>query len=151
MFGILYSAAIMITADAIPLLTLSDSYGAPLAEYYFFPQHSFLYVRWHGNLTAAEVIRGVIEGTQCLKKHSFTRVLNDKRDATGDWSEALPWLQYEWMPQAVKVGIKAIAYILSPSLEAQIVSQEFVEAMRNQIHIALFSNEKDARHWLEAQ
>ena len=141
----------MITADAIPLLTLSDSYGAPLADYYYFPQHSFLYIRWHGNLTAAEVIQGVMKGTQYLEKYSCTRVLNDNRDATGDWSEALPWLQYEWLPQAITAGITAIAYILSPVLEAQIVSLDFVAAMQNQIHIALFLNEKDARNWLEAQ
>jgi hypothetical protein len=141
----------MVTADAIPLVTLPDSYGAPLAEYFFFPNNSLLYVRWHGNLTAPEVIQGVMEGTQWLDKYHFTRVLNDKRDATGDWSEALPWLQYEWLPQAVKAGLKAIAYILSPVLEAQIVSHEFVEAVQDQILISLFTDEADARRWLLAQ
>ena len=141
----------MIASDAIPLLTLPDRYGAPLAEYYFSPRHSLLYVRWHGNLTAAEVIKGVMEGTQWLEKYHVTRVLNDKSDATGDWSEALPWLQYEWLPQAVAAGLKAVAYILPPVLEAQIVSQKFVEAVRDQIHIALFTNETEAWHWLEAQ
>ena len=141
----------MIPADAIPLVMLPDSYGAPLAEYYFYPKTSLLYVRWHGNLTAPEVIQGVMEGTQWLEKYRFTRVLNDKRDATGDWSEALPWLQYEWLPQAVKSGLKAIAYILSPVLEARIVSQEFADSIQGQINISLFTNEEDARDWLEAQ
>ncbi|MGY3089504.1 hypothetical protein ACVWYF_002552 [Hymenobacter sp. UYAg731] len=139
----------MLTAEAVLLTTLADGYGAPLAEYYFFPDHASLYICWHGQLTAAEVIRGVREGTRLLEQHSFQRVLNDKRDTGGDWSEALPWLEYEWLPMAVAVGLRAIAYILSPNLEAQIVSHTFVEAVQSQIQISLFTNEEDAQHWLE--
>ncbi|WP_460610330.1 STAS/SEC14 domain-containing protein [Hymenobacter terrigena] len=139
----------MLTAEAVHLTTLADRYGAPLAEYYFFPDHVLLYIRWHGQLTAAEVIRGVVEATRLLEEHRFERVLNDKRDTGGNWSEALPWLEYEWLPKAVAAGLRAIAYILSPNLDAQIVSKEFVEAVQGQIQISLFTNEEDAQHWLE--
>ena len=139
----------MLTAEATLLTTLADGYGAPLAEYYFFPDNSLLYVCWHGQLTAAEVIRGVLEGTRLNERYSFQRVLNDKRDTGGDWSEALPWLEYEWLPKAVAAGIRAIAYILSPNLDAQIVSREFVEDVRSQIHVSLFTTEEDARDWLQ--
>lgn len=141
----------MLTAEAVHLTTLADNYGAPLAEYYFLPDHALLYIRWHGQLTAAEVIRGVLEGTRLLEEHRFERVLNDKRDTGGDWSEALPWLEYEWLPKAVAAGLRAIAYILSPNLDAQIVSQDFVAAVQGQIRISLFTNEEDAREWLETK
>ena len=141
----------MLTATAIPLLSLSDSYGAPLAEYFLLPDSAELYVRWHGQLTAAEVIRGVQAASQWRSQYSFERILNDKRDTGGDWSEALPWLQYEWLPLAVAAGIRAIAYILSPDLEAQIVSQEFVEAVGSRLNVALFTTEAEAQSWLVAQ
>ncbi|GAB2864347.1 STAS/SEC14 domain-containing protein [Hymenobacter ruber] len=141
----------MLTAEAVHLSTIADSYGAPLAEYYFFPDHALLYIRWHGQLTAAEVIRGVLEGTRLIEDHRFERVLNDKRDTGGDWSEALPWLEYEWLPKAVAAGLRAVAYILSPNPEAQIVSQEFVAAVRGQLDISLFTSEEDAREWLETK
>ena len=141
----------MLTAEAVQLSTIVDSYGAPLAEYYFFPDHSLLYISWHGQLTAAEVIRGVLEGTRLLEKYALRGVLNDKRDTGGDWSEALPWLEYEWMPKAIAAGLRAIAYILSPNLDAQIVSQEFVTTIRSHIQVSLFTNEEDARQWLQAQ
>ena len=112
----------MLIAEAVHLTTIADGYGAPLAEYYFFPDNMLLYICWHGQLTAAEVIRGVMEGTRLLEQHAFKRVLNDKRDTGGDWSEALPWLEYEWLPKAVAAGLRAIAYILSPNLDAQIVT-----------------------------
>ena len=141
----------MLTAQAVHLLALPDHYGAPLAEYFFVPTDAMLYVRWHGQLTAAEVIRGVQEGARWRGVHTFRRVLNDKRDSGGDWSDALPWLQYEWLPEAVAAGIQAMAYVLSPDLEGRIVSQEFVEAVQARLKVALFTNEAEAMRWLQAQ
>ena len=141
----------MLTAEAVHLTAITDSYGAPLAEYYFFPNNALLYVCWHGQLTAAEIIRGVLEGTRLLEEHTFQRVLNDKRDTGGDWSEALPWLEYEWLPKAVTAGLRAIAYILPPNLEARIVSQKVMEAVRGQIQSSLFTTEEAARQWLQTE
>jgi hypothetical protein len=138
----------MVAIDSRPVLSLTDRYGASLAEFYYLSAGAIIYVHWHGNLTAAEVIRGVEEGSKLLAIYPFVRVLNDKRDTTGDWSEALPWLQYEWLPQAVAGGIRAIAYLLSPDLESQIVSQDFVDAVSPQVHVSLFLHEEPARLWL---
>ena len=141
----------MVATDTQPVLALNDRFGAPLAEFYYLPAGTVLYVRWHGNLTADEVIRAVSEGSKLLPTHPFTRVLNDKRETSGDWSDALPWLEYEWLPLAVAGGIRAIAYLLSPDLESQIVSQEFMAAIGRQLHTALFLHEEPARLWLLQQ
>ena len=141
----------MVATETKPVLALNDRYGAPLAEFYYLPQGKVLYVHWHGNLTADEVIRAVTEGSTLMARYPFTRVLNDKRETSGDWSEALPWLEYEWLPQAVAKGIRAVAYLLSPDLESQIVSQEFVENIGHQLHTALFLHEEPARRWLLQQ
>ena len=141
----------MVATDTQPVLMLNDSYGAPLAEFYYLPQGQVLYIHWHGNLTAAEVIRGVTEGMKLMATYPFTRVLNDKRETSGDWREALPWLEYEWLPLAVAGDIRAIAYLLSPDLESQIVSQEFMDDIGRQVHTALFMHEEPARRWLLQQ
>ena len=109
-----------------------------------------LYVRWHGNLTAEAVIRGVGEGSTLLERYPFTRVFNDKRETSGNWSEALPWLEYEWLPVAMAVaeGIRAIAYLLSPGLKSQIVSHDFMDIIIQQVHTTLFLHEEPARLWL---
>ncbi|MDQ2794126.1 MAG: hypothetical protein M3Y12_08980 [Bacteroidota bacterium] len=141
----------MAATDTQPVLALNDRHGAPLAEFYYLPQGQVLYVRWHGNLTADEVIRGVTEGSKRLLAYPFTRILNDKRATSGDWREALPWLEYEWLPLAVAKGVRAIAYLLSPALESQVVSQEFMDDIGRQVHTALFLHEEPARRWLLQQ
>ena len=141
----------MPTSHPIHLVTLPDAYGAPLAEYYFYPQDALLYIRWHGQLTANEVIRGAMEAGKWMDEYPYHLVMNDKRDSGGDWSDALPWLQYEWLPKAVKTNVQAMAYILSPDLHAQIVSRRFVDVVQEQFPVALFLSETEAWSWLQTQ
>jgi len=88
-FYFYYCPCLMVGASIAPLLKLSDFYRAPLAEFYYLSQTATLYIRWHDNLTAAEVVRRVKAGSALMETSPFARVLNDKRDTSGNWSEAL--------------------------------------------------------------
>lgn len=61
---------------------------------------------------------------------SFSLVLNDKSDTGGDWCDALPWLQYEWLPLALGAGVRAMAYVFSPNRENLFASNKFVTTLR---------------------
>ena len=133
------------------LLSLTDDHGAPLAEYFYYPEHELLYVRWHGQLTGAQLIRGVQHGAQWRDQLRYSLILNDKSDTGGDWSDALPWLQYEWLPQALATGMRAMAYLFSPDRENQFASHEFIAALRPHIAIEQFDNLETALTWLVQQ
>ena len=133
------------------LLTLQDDHGLALAEYSFFPEDELLSVRWHGQLTGVEIIRGVQQGGQWRDQFRYFYILNDKRDAGGDWSEALPWLQDEWLPSALAAGVKAMAYVFSPDRENQFATQTFVAALRPHMAIELFDELEPALDWLRQQ
>ncbi len=141
----------MFSVDAAHLIALPDSYGAPLADYYFFPEEELLYIRWHGQLTGEAVVQGAEEAVRIRNHYPCSKVLNDKRGTGGDWSDALPWLQYEWLPLAVAGGLRAMAYILSSDLHAQLVSHEFVKAVQAHLNVELFTTEAEAEDWLRRQ
>ncbi|WP_310397715.1 STAS/SEC14 domain-containing protein [Hymenobacter sp.] len=141
----------MLLGLATNILHLEDSHGAALADYEFYPDAELMYVHWHGHLTGTEVIRGVEQGTHWRDQLRYSLVLNDKRDTSGDWREALPWLQYEWLPRALGLGLRAMAYVFSPDRENQFASQEFVAAVRPHLEIEVFDNPEDALAWLLAQ
>ncbi|MDB5234553.1 MAG: hypothetical protein JWR44_1546 [Hymenobacter sp.] len=130
------------------LLSLKDKHGIALAEYLFYPDDELLYVRWHGHLTGAEVIRGVQQGAQWRDQLRYALILNDKSDTSGDWSEALPWLQYEWLPLALQAGVRALAYVFSPDRDNLFASQQFVTALRPHMAIEVFEDPKTAMAWL---
>ncbi|OGX85782.1 hypothetical protein BEN47_14405 [Hymenobacter lapidarius] len=141
----------MLSGPSTQLLTLQDDHGLALAEYSFYPADELLHVRWHGHLTGAEVIRGVRQGEQWRDQLRFSLILNDKSNTGGDWSDALPWLQYEWLPVAVAAGVKALAYVFSPDLENQFATQKFVAALRPHMAIELFEDWDVALAWLQQQ
>lgn len=141
----------MLSAPPTQRLTLTDDHGAALAEYLFYPNYELLYVRWHGQLTATEVIRGVQQGKDWCDQLSYALLLNDKSDTGGDWSEALPWLHYEWLPQALAAGVKAMAYVFSPDRENQFASYNLVAALRPHMAIELFEDLDMALAWLQQQ
>ena len=132
------------------LLALQDHHGAALAEYLFYPDDELLYVRWHGHLTGPEVIQGVQQGAQWRDQLRYRLILNDKSDSSGDWSDALPWLQYEWLPLAVQAGVQAMAYVFSPDRDNQFASQQFVAALRPHMAIEIFDDSEAALAWLRA-
>lgn len=44
MFNIKCLISYILPAEVVHLTTIADSYGTPLAEYYFFPDQALLYV-----------------------------------------------------------------------------------------------------------
>jgi hypothetical protein len=141
----------MLSTPPTQLLTLEDSHGAALAEFFFYPEDELLYVRWHGQLTGAEIIRGVEQGASWRDRLNYSLILNDKSDTGGDWSDALPWLQYEWLPAALKSGVRAMAYVFSPDRQNLFASQEFVAALRPHMAIEVFDDVEMAMAWLISQ
>ena len=131
------------------LLSLPDVHGALLAEFDFFAEQQVLWVRWHGHLTGAAVVRGA-QAAQRLRHEGRApqRILNDNSHATGDWSEALPWVQYEWLPEAVASGLRAMAYVLSPDPVSQPNSHEFAQAVRRLIPLSIFRHPGPGWRWL---
>ncbi|RZK32676.1 MAG: hypothetical protein EOO57_14725 [Hymenobacter sp.] len=128
---------------------LYDAHGALLAEFDFFPEPKLLYVRWHGHLTAAAVIEGTQAAMRLRHAGEAPRLLlNDKSLTSGDWSEALPWLQYEWLPEVAKAGLLAVGYVYSPDPTSQNGSQDFIKAVRLVLPLSVFHAAAPAWKWL---
>ena len=131
------------------LTTLRDAFGAPLADFQYVAADSLLFLRWHGHLTAAEIIRVAREGSN-WRSRGYARILNDRRANSGDWAEALPWMTYEWMPSAVASGIRAIGDIISDDSDNRLVTLAFVRALQPTMQAAVFTSETEALRWIRA-
>ncbi|MBT9395306.1 hypothetical protein KLP40_19220 [Hymenobacter sp. NST-14] len=134
-----------------PLGSLTDDSGNPLVEVQHAPAHGLLYVKWFGNLTGREVIHVARHDLKLQAKLHHPLLLNDKSHATGDWSEAMEWLEYEWLPQAMLEGLRAVAYVFSPDMHNQLASFEFFERVRQYLPIQMFYDVPTASQWLQRQ
>lgn len=131
-------------------LAVADQHGRPIATLYACPAQHLLTVCWEGNLTAPEVVRVAKAALELRQRiaEPLTLLLNDKSGVTGDWSEALPWLEFEWLPQAVARGLQAIAYVFSVDVAAQIASREFVKRIGQSLPVRAFADRQQAEAWL---
>jgi hypothetical protein len=127
---------------------LRDEHGAPLLRQLYYSPEQLLCGQWFGNLTSESVIAG---GKACLLGMQQVRpalVLNDKSVATGDWTEAMDWLEYEWLPLAQQYGMRAFAYVFSPDMHNQLAALEFFTRVRPHVAIKLFYDGDTAHAWL---
>jgi hypothetical protein len=140
-----------ITSSYVDLQTVLDPYGRLIAAFRHYPAEQLLYIRWTGNLTSEEVIRVAQASGSIQQQLHCPLLLNDKTDSTGDWAEALPWLEYEWLPQAIATGLRAFAYVFSPDMRNQYMSVAFAERVGQQLPIQLFYDTASAWNWLRRQ
>ncbi len=95
---------------------LLDMHGAPLADFDYAPGSDLLVLRWRGHLTGESMVRGArahLALAPFAGRPLPRRLLCDHRQASGDWSEALPLLHYEWLPQVLARGTRALAHVYS--------------------------------------
>ena len=127
---------------------IHDARGLLIATCHYYPDAQLLHLEWNGNLTSSEVIAVAKSFLALQPLLPVPRLLNDKTNSTGDWSEAMSWLEYEWLPQATKGGLQAVAYVFSPELDNQYVSFQFIEKVRQHIPIEHFYKKEEAFAWL---
>ncbi|UOG76157.1 hypothetical protein MTX78_06055 [Hymenobacter tibetensis] len=138
-------------AEVQDMGVLLDAHGAPLLHQFYYPAEQLLYVQWFGNLTAESVVAGAKVVLQTQEKLRFPLLLNNKHGSTGDWSEAMEWLEFEWLPQAYASGLRAFAYVFAPDLNNQLASLEFVARSSQRLAIQVFFDPILAQVWLQQQ
>lgn len=138
----------MLPLQLQPLCTLHDDSGQRLVEIEHDPAWPLLCVRWFGNLTGEQVIAVARQTLEMRGAMRYELLLNDKRGSTGDWSESLDWLEFEWLPQARAGGLRAVAYVFSPDMHNQLASARFVQRILPHLPIEVFYDLPAAVQWL---
>jgi len=130
---------------------LHDKHGAPLLRQLYYTPEQLLWVQWFGNLTPESVITGAKAVLMAQQKLRPLLLLNDKSMATGDWSDAMEWVEFEWLPLARQYDLHAFAYVFSPDMHNQLAALEFFSRVRQQLPIQLFYDIDTAHTWLREQ
>ncbi|GAA4007799.1 hypothetical protein GCM10022408_19860 [Hymenobacter fastidiosus] len=132
-------------------LFLHDEHGSPLLRYTYYPAEELMHAQWHSNLTTDAVIFGGHTTLLLAQQLKYRWLLNDISLATGDWTEALDWLEFEWLPQAQEYGLRACAHVFTPSMYNQFVTQEYLTRLQAYLPIQSFTELEAAQAWLHGQ
>lgn len=129
-------------------------HGAPLADFDWHPALDLLEVYWHGHLTAPSLVLAVQAGLDLAPFAGQSlprRVLTNHHQASGSWEEAVPWLQYDWLPGAQARGLELLAHVVSPDPASRLTQpgqQEFLGALQQALRVRSFRHQPPAWQWL---
>lgn len=142
-------APVLAVASPIRISTVFGTDAALIAEFDAFPDDELVCITWHGHLDSPAVVKVATEGLHLRQAGRSTPfVINDKSRATGEWADAMPWLEYEWLPQTITGGLRALAYVVSDDMHTYMAGFEFYARIRKVLPLQLFSSVADARQWL---
>jgi hypothetical protein len=107
--------------------------------------------RWLCHCTPEAVVAGMKTALELLALHPCRAVLSDGSAASGDWSDLVPWMQYDLLPRALAAGVRLIANVRSPDPASRLAHQDYARHAAQYVQIKLFDDAGLARRWLREQ
>ena len=105
--------------------------------------------RWFGVATPDSVMRGVQGILEFIRRHpSVCVAISDAGQIVGDWIELLPWMRYDFLPDFLEFGVRALAFLPSDDLPTQHGVSVFAQAASALLPVQTFPTEAEARAWL---
>ncbi|QHL87147.1 hypothetical protein GU926_06760 [Nibribacter ruber] len=105
-------------------------------------------VKWKGHINAEDVLLAAKAYLALQEKWKCPRLLNDKSEVTGDWEEANNWLEYEWLPDAVRLGMRKFAHVLSPNFQQVVSAKDMIARFAQHCEASMFWDPALAEEWL---
>ncbi|MFD2513261.1 hypothetical protein ACFSRY_05240 [Pontibacter locisalis] len=105
---------------------------------------------WYSSASKQDLKQAVAAG---LEVHEGTRCpyrLNDNTDFSSPWTDAVAWLEEDWLPRAYKAGIRFLAHVARPDSFGEAAGEALVKGkIGSVIEVQYFSNRQDALEWLK--
>jgi hypothetical protein len=112
--------------------------------------HHWIYGNLKGNHDFASMKRVCELILDLLVAKGCNKLLIDNRQALGSWSEVTPWMLQNYVPRLEENGIRAVAWVLSPSTIHRLNSLELVQSLSTPIQVQVFNEFSAAKQWLHA-
>jgi len=91
-----------------------------------------------------ELIYEAIRSKQCY------RAINDNRKVKGSWTQAIKWLEQDFMPRLVQLGVQKVAFLYSPHQSARYSVDRLLE-VNDKYEAQTFEEFREATNWLTGE
>ena len=127
---------------------ITNSFDKVYLTIEFDEANNWVYNNWVGVLPTETVIQGCQATIDYLREHNAPHMLNDNSRVVGSWNAANEWIAQNWVPQALALGLKRFAHIVSPGIFGQASAAEMVTRVGTQLEMRLFQDVELAKAWL---
>jgi len=112
-----------------------------------FYQEGFLHVNWKGYLSVGQVQEGCELILRTMLTQQCFLSINDNRAVKGSWTQAIKWLEMNFMPRLVESGVQKIAFLYAQHQSARYSVDRLLE-VNDQYYGQTFDDFKQATNWL---
>ena len=119
--------------------------GVPILRYEVEADGRALHVEWQSGPPLDDVKLGFIELARLLRENRCPVLLSDSNDSTGDWSELIPWVRYEFLPLALAGGLRYLIDVLPLDPASSFSVNSWRNQTRGLLHHEVFTSLSAAR------
>lgn len=107
-----------------------------------------IYADWIGYQTKQTVQEGCELILELMVEKGCHKVLNDNTHVDGIWSAASEWVGADWFPRMRQNGMKAFAWVYSPSAFSRLSADKSLRFTYDMNGIETFYKKEEAEAWL---
>ncbi|AMM51456.1 hypothetical protein TH61_10105 [Rufibacter sp. DG15C] len=106
---------------------------------------------WDGYASQQDLRVACGMGLELLEKTRCAFKLNDNSHQSGPWSQAVEWLEEEWLPRAMQAGLKYLAHVANKHSYGETAGDVMhISKIGKQLQYRMFFFREDALAWLKA-
>lgn len=124
------------------------AHGLPVLRYELENGGSVLHVEWQAGPPLEDVKLGFQALIELLRVHRCPIILSDSNGGSGDWSDLIPWVRYEFLPPAIACGVRCLADVLPLDPANSFSVYQWREQTKGLLIHGVFNNLKTAREWI---
>ena len=109
--------------------------------------HHFIYHQWRGYIPVSEIKVGCEAILAAVIQKSCYLIVSDQLEVKGTWSQALRWMETDYLPRLVNTRNIKIAFIYSRQMAAQYSLNRLLE-VNDQYVAQAFEDYSTAENWL---
>ncbi|WP_439880057.1 hypothetical protein ACSX1A_12910 [Pontibacter sp. MBLB2868] len=115
---------------------------------YYDQQNDWIYNKWEGYITPDNVKLGCLAILDAFAKFHTSYGLNDNKEVVGTWDQAVNWIDEEWTPRAIALGLRYFSHVVDKDAFAAASAADLLSRVEDKIYMRIFENVVDARQWL---
>ena len=115
------------------------------------PENDWIYLDWIGYQDEKRTKEGMSKYLELMKSHRIKKILSDNRNQHGPYPAGIDqWIGSEWLPEAIRIGFKAGATVLSPKVFSKLSANNLVQNVGG-VTYKNFEKMDEAVNWLKQQ
>jgi PAS domain S-box-containing protein len=112
---------------------------------------SVLHTDWKGYQSVESIKQGCEIILELMVRHDAYRILNDNTHIFGIWWFAAEWGAADWFPRMKDAGLRAFAWVYSPTKLSQVSTDDTLSLMDpDAFNVKAFYDKEEAAAWLSA-